>query len=127
MTFQTHFKRNLLLVFVNDGDGQSKTNNNEIDRRACCGKRRSPAALATALISDPGAPCARNSLRFLHGSDGVVCECFEILRVVAGRAAGPTFIINEGTHLLGREESLEGIRLQCRISFGSVNENHDWN
>src|ERR1700756_1363015 len=111
MTFQAHFKRNLLLVFVNDGDGQSETNNNEIDRRACCRKRRDPAALATALISDPGAPCGRNSLRFSHGSDGVVCEFFEILRVIAGRAAGPTFIINEGTNILGREESLEGVPL----------------
>src|SRR5207302_6911361 len=114
MTFEAHLKRNLLLVFVNDGDGQSETNNNKIDRRACCGKRRDPAALATALISDPGAPCARNSLRFSHRSDGVVCECFEILCVLAHRAAGPTFIINEGTNILGREESLERIRFPCR-------------
>src|SRR5882672_256645 len=127
MTFEPHFKRNLLLVFLNDGDGQSETNNNKIDRGACCGKRRDPAALTTALISNPGAPSARNSLRFSQGSDGVVCKCFEILCVLACRAARPAFIINEDTNILGREESLEGIRLPCRFPFGSVNKNHDRN
>src|SRR4029077_1914057 len=95
--------------------------------RACCGQRRNPAALATALISDPDAPCACNSLGFLHRSDGVVCKCFEILRVLARRATGPTFIINKGTNILGGEESLKSIRLPCRFSFSSVNKNDDRN
>src|SRR5580700_2586906 len=125
MTFEAHFKCNLLLVFVNDGHGQSETNNNKIDGRACCSKWRDPAALAAALISDPGAPCARNSLRFSHGSDGVVCECIEILRVLACGGPGAALIINEDTNILGREESLQRIRLACRFFLGSVNKNHD--
>src|SRR5437868_15233010 len=111
MTFELHFKRNLLLVFVNDGDGQSETNNNKIDRRACCGKRRDPAALATALISDPSAPCARNSFRFSHGRDGIICESIEILRVFTFRGAGSAFVINEGVNIFLRLESLVLIRV----------------
>src|SRR5213080_3001012 len=95
MTFELHFKRNLLLVFVNDGDGQSETNNNKIDRRACCGKRRDPAALTAALISNPRAALASNSLRFSRGSDGIICESIEILRVFTFRGAGSAFVINE--------------------------------
>src|ERR1700736_6182531 len=121
MTFEAHFKCNLLLVFVNDGNGQSEANNNKIHGRACCRKRRDPSALATALISDPGAPRARNSLRFSHGRDSVVCECVEILGVLAFRAPGAALIINEGAHILGGEESLERIRVACRFSFASVN------
>ena len=39
MTFEAHLKRDLLLVFVNDGDSQPETDNNEIDGRSCCGER----------------------------------------------------------------------------------------
>jgi len=49
MTFEAHLKRHLFLVFVNNGNGQAETDDNEIDGRACCGDRRDPAALATAL------------------------------------------------------------------------------
>jgi hypothetical protein len=101
MSFEAHLKRNLLLVFVNDGDGQPETDNNEIDGRACCGERRDPAALTTALISDPGAACASNSLRFPHSRDGVICQRIEILRVFAVRSAGSAFVVNEGANILG--------------------------
>ena len=77
MTFEAHLKRHLLLVFVNDGDGQPETDNNEIDGRACCGERRDPAALTAALISNPGTARASDSLCFSHGSDGVIRERIE--------------------------------------------------
>src|SRR4029453_12266920 len=77
MTFEAHLKRNLFLVFVNDGDGQSKTDNNKIDRCAGCGERRDPASLTTALISNPGAARASYSPGFSHGSHGVICERIE--------------------------------------------------
>jgi hypothetical protein len=81
MTFEAHLKRNLLLVFVNDGDGQPKTDNNKVDRRACCGEWRDPASLTTALVSNPGAAGASNPPRFSHGGHGIICERIEILRV----------------------------------------------
>ena len=102
MTFKAHLKRNLLLVFVNDGNGQSEADNNEIDGRVCCRERRDPAALAATLISDPGAARASNSIRFPHGSDGVMCERIEILRIFAFLAAGSPFVINEGANILRR-------------------------
>jgi len=37
MSFEVHLKGNLLLVFVNDGDGQAEADNNEIDGCAGCG------------------------------------------------------------------------------------------
>src|SRR5436305_7365002 len=61
MTFEAHLKGNLLLVFVNDRNSQSKTDNNKIDVRVRCGERRDPAALTTTLISDPGTTGASNS------------------------------------------------------------------
>src|SRR5437773_7805728 len=102
MAFEPHFKRNLLLVFVNDGHGEAETDNNEIYGRACCGKRRDPPALTTALISDPGAPPTGNSLRFPHGSDSVIREHLEILRICPLRAAGSAFVIDESANILGR-------------------------
>src|SRR5262249_35407346 len=36
MSFEAHLKGNLLLVFVNDGDCQTETDDNEIDGRAGC-------------------------------------------------------------------------------------------
>src|SRR5262249_60687262 len=60
MSFEAHLKGNLLLVFVNDGDGQTEADDNEIDGRAACGEWRDPSALATALISDPSATLARD-------------------------------------------------------------------
>src|SRR5580700_7888554 len=101
MTFEAHFKRNLLLVFVNDGDGQSEADNNEIDRCVCCGEGRDPAALTPTLISDSGTAGASNLLRFPHGSDGVIRERIEILRIFALRSAGSAFVINEGANILG--------------------------
>src|SRR5438552_7067576 len=102
MAFEPHFKRNLLLVFVNDGHGEAETDNHEIYGRACCGKRRDPPALTTALISDPGAPPTGDSLRFPHRSDGVIRERLEILRIGALRAAGSAFVIDESANILGR-------------------------
>src|SRR5215831_12972107 len=102
MSFEAHLERNLLLVFVNDGDRQTEANNNEIDRRTGCGEWRDPSALATALISDPGAACARDSLRFSHGSDGIICECIEILRVFACRPARSALVIDECANILSR-------------------------
>src|SRR5437773_12541622 len=102
MAFEPHFKRNLLLVFVNDGHGEAETNNNEIYGPACCGKRRDPPALTTALISDPGAPPTRNSLRFPHRSDGVIRERLEILRIFSLRAAGSAVVMYERANILGR-------------------------
>src|SRR6266480_1084561 len=102
MAFEPHLKRNLLLVFVNDGDCQPKADNNEIYGSAGCGKWRDPSALATALISDPGAAPARDSLRFSHGSDGVIRKRLEILRICALRAAGSAFVIDESANILGR-------------------------
>src|SRR5438552_18981769 len=100
MAFEPHFKRNLLLVFVNDGHGEAETDNNEIYGRACCGKRRDPPALTTALISDPGAPPTGNSLRFPHRSDGVISERHVILRICALRASGYAFVIDDRTYVL---------------------------
>src|SRR5262245_13439345 len=102
MTFETHLERNLLLIFVNDGDGQPEADNNEIDRRARCGERHNPPALTTALVSDPGTAPASNSPRFPHSGNGVICERIEILRVFAFRATGSPFVINVGTNILGR-------------------------
>src|SRR5205814_8720704 len=102
MAFEAHLQRDLLLIFINDGDGQSETDNNEIDRRTRRGERRNPAALATALISNPGAARASNSLRFSHGSHGVICECIEILRVFAVRSAGSAFVVDERANIFGR-------------------------
>src|SRR6266487_2845944 len=102
MTFEAHLQRSPLPVFINDRNSQSETNNNEIDGHACGGKRCDPSSLTTALISDPGGARASNSLRFPHGSHDVICECIEILRVFAFRAAGPAFVINEGANILGR-------------------------
>jgi hypothetical protein len=101
MAFEAHLKRNLLLVFINDGDGQTEAYDNEIDRRARCGERRDPTPLTTTLISDRGTARAGNALRFSHGSDGVICERLKILRVFAFRAAGPAFVIDEGADILG--------------------------
>src|SRR4030095_10737670 len=81
MTFKAHLKSNLLLVFVNGRDGKPEADDNEIDGGACCGERHDPAALTSALISNPRAARACNSLRLSHGSHGVVCEGIEILRV----------------------------------------------
>src|SRR5262245_65107485 len=106
MTFQAHLKSNFLLVLVNDGYRQPKTNNNEIDRRARCGERRNPPSLTTALISDPGAASTRNPPGFSHGSHDVICQDIEILRVFAFGLAGSSFIIDEGAKILGRQESL---------------------
>src|SRR6266446_65877 len=100
MTFEAHLERNLLLVFVNDGDGQSEADDNEIDRGACCRERRDPASLTAALISDPGTARTSNSLRLPHTSHGVICKRIEILRVFAFRAAGSSFVINEGANIL---------------------------
>src|SRR6266487_619935 len=102
MTFEAHLKRNLLLVFVNDGNGQSEADDNEIDGCARCGKRRDPAALTTALISNPDAARASDSPGFPHGSNGVIRERIEILRIFAVRSAGPAFVINESANVLGR-------------------------
>src|SRR5882724_5590857 len=106
VTFEAHLKRDLLLVFINDRNGQSETDNNEIDGRARCGERRNPAALATALISNPGAAPASNSLRFSHGSHGVICERIEILRVFAARSAGSAFVVDERANIFGRQQTL---------------------
>jgi hypothetical protein len=58
--------------------------------------------LTTALISNPGAARASNSPGFSHGSDRVICKRIEILRVFSFRIAGSTFVIDEGTNILGR-------------------------
>src|SRR5436190_5602796 len=102
MTFEAHLKRNLLLIFVNDRNGQPEADDNEIDGRVCCGERRDPAALTTTLISDPGTAGASNSLGFPHGSDGVIRERIEILRIFAVRSAGSAFVINECANVRGR-------------------------
>src|SRR6266545_3823827 len=102
MTFEAHLKRHLLLVFVNHRNGQPETDDNEIDGRACCGERRDPTALTTPLISNPGAARASDSPGFPHGSDGVIRERIEILRIFAVRSAGPPFVIDESADILGR-------------------------
>src|SRR4029453_1218934 len=102
MTFQAHLKRDLLLVFVNDGDSQPETDNNEIDRRGCCGEGCGPATLTAALITDPGTACSSNLPGFAHGGHRVICECIEILSIFAFRAAGPAFVINEHANILRR-------------------------
>src|SRR4029453_7971327 len=107
MTFQAHLKRDLLLVFVNDGDSQPENDNNEIDRRACCGERCDPATLTAALITDPGTACSSNLPGFAQGGHGVICECIEILRIFAVRSAGSAFVINEHANILGRKKAFK--------------------
>ena len=102
MTFEAHLKRHLLLVFVNNGNGQPEADDNEIDGRACCGHGRDPAALTTSLISNPGTARASDSLRFSHGSDGVIRQRIEILRVFACRPPGSAFVVDECANILGR-------------------------
>ena len=102
MTFEAHLKRDLLLVFVDNGHGQPETDNNEIDGRSYCGERCDPAALTAALISNPGAARTSNSPGVPHGSDGVIREHIEILRIFAFHAAGPAFVINEDANILSR-------------------------
>src|SRR4029453_11872310 len=125
MTFEAHLKRDLLLVFVNDGDSQPETDNNEIDRRARCGEWCDPAALTAALISDPGRVRASDPSGFSHFTHGIIYKYIKILLGRAFRAAGPALIIDEGTNILGRQQSLERIRLARRFSLRTVNEDDD--
>src|ERR1044072_4497217 len=109
MTFEAHLKRHLLLVFVNHRNGQSETDDNEIDGRARCGDGRDPAALTTSLISNPRPAGASDSLCFSHGSDGIIRERIEILRVFACRSTGSPFVVDECANIFGGQQSLERV------------------
>src|SRR6516162_8702918 len=77
---QLQFDR--LLVFVDHGDGQTETYDDEIDRRAVGRYRRHPPALAARLIADAAKACAGQLPGLAQRSYGVVGQQAEILRVL---------------------------------------------